>query len=240
VLTEGGTAQLLANWLHVRGEDWRERVASWLSGLGCDAWVVQREATDPAGYAEMWLRDSGEVALPDYEERYEEWSRSFDDRKVEAIGFGVISLRRTDAAHPAVRLEDLRHDIGGSLGPVGAIVAAELGQMATAQSLSPDEVLLSARLSAVPDVRLEQVAAPSAEGWEVATQTLVRTSGVGRRVVADAVLADLVAGCTGDAELGQVLAVLAAAYDVPTHELAAHALPAVHELLGYGFLRPAV
>ena len=29
-LAAGGVCQLLANWLHVRGEDWRDRLASWL------------------------------------------------------------------------------------------------------------------------------------------------------------------------------------------------------------------
>ncbi|HSN06454.1 MAG TPA: methyltransferase, partial [Candidatus Angelobacter sp.] len=30
-LAEGGTAVVLANWLHVRGQDWRDRVASWVA-----------------------------------------------------------------------------------------------------------------------------------------------------------------------------------------------------------------
>ena len=42
----GGWCQLLANWLHVEGEDWRERVAGWVPS-GCDGWVVQREVAGP-------------------------------------------------------------------------------------------------------------------------------------------------------------------------------------------------
>jgi hypothetical protein len=47
VLAPGGTAVLLANWLHVEGEDGDERVRSWFEGTGCDGWVVQRELAAP-------------------------------------------------------------------------------------------------------------------------------------------------------------------------------------------------
>ena len=47
-LADGGTAVVLANWLHVRGEDWRERVAAWVAPTGCDAWIAQREMQEPA------------------------------------------------------------------------------------------------------------------------------------------------------------------------------------------------
>src|SRR5690606_20625107 len=50
LLTEGGMLQYLANWAHVAGEDWRERVAGWFAGTGCDVWVIQREVTDPLSY----------------------------------------------------------------------------------------------------------------------------------------------------------------------------------------------
>ena len=43
---DGGTAVVLANWLHVRGADWRERVAGWVEGSGCDVWVAQREVQE--------------------------------------------------------------------------------------------------------------------------------------------------------------------------------------------------
>ena len=34
LLTDGGWLQLLANWVHVEGEDWEERVAGWFAGTG--------------------------------------------------------------------------------------------------------------------------------------------------------------------------------------------------------------
>ena len=60
-LSPGGTAQLLANWIVPTDGDWRDRVAGWLAGRGCDAWVWQREIADLREYVALWLRDAGEV-----------------------------------------------------------------------------------------------------------------------------------------------------------------------------------
>jgi len=44
-----GDLVLLANWVHIREGDWRDRVGGWLPGHGVDALVVQREVLDPTG-----------------------------------------------------------------------------------------------------------------------------------------------------------------------------------------------
>ena len=64
LLNEGGTLQFLANWLQVTGEDWQQRVAGWVAGTGCDAWIVQREVSDPVEYVNLWLRDASETFDP--------------------------------------------------------------------------------------------------------------------------------------------------------------------------------
>jgi hypothetical protein len=86
---------LLANWVHRRGEDWRDRVGAWLPA-GCDAWALQREVLDPAAYVSLWLHDAGDVAGPDYLTRYDAWLAALEADRVEGIGFGWITLRRLD------------------------------------------------------------------------------------------------------------------------------------------------
>ena len=57
VLAPGGHAVLLANWLHVKGEDGDARVQAWF-GPDVDGWVVQRELAAPEDYVTAWrLRD---------------------------------------------------------------------------------------------------------------------------------------------------------------------------------------
>ena len=89
LLTEGGTLQFLANWLHVAGEDWHDRVAGWVAGTGCDAWIVQREVSDPVEYVNLWLRDASEAFDP---ARAQAWLDWFDANRIEGVGYGLVTL----------------------------------------------------------------------------------------------------------------------------------------------------
>ena len=113
VLEPGGVAQLLGNWEVRRGESWDERIGAWVDASGLDAWVVQRELQDPAQYAETWIRDGGTTPDRDrdaWSARYGAWLDDFASRDVEAVGFGIVTLRRPldehlrpDAASPRLR-----------------------------------------------------------------------------------------------------------------------------------------
>src|SRR5262249_50900027 len=118
LLNEGGTMQFLANWVHVAGEDWHERVTGWVAGTGCDAWIVQREVSDPVEYVNLGTRDASETFDP---ARAQAWLDWFDTQRIEAVGYGVVTLRRLDRAQPRVRVSDLR---AAPTPPTGADVAA--------------------------------------------------------------------------------------------------------------------
>jgi methylase of polypeptide subunit release factors len=220
-LTEDGVAQLLANWVHVRGADWRDRVRGWVDG--CDALVLQREVQDPAEYVATWLRDAGDTSR----ERAERWLRWFAENDVEAVGFGIVTLRRTDGA-ATVSVEDARQPVVQPLGPA---LQGWLDRVAWLR----DADLPAARLHVAPDVSLEQAAVPGDEGWAVAVQALRQHTGLRWRAETDQVGVALTGACDGTRPLGQVLAVLEAAYDVSP----ADALPAVRFLVERGFLLPA-
>ncbi len=114
-LREGGTAQVLANWMIVRGQPWEDRLSSWIDG--CDAWVVQREVVDLPTYVELWLKDEGVHGSADYLERYDTWLSWFEGQDAEAVGFGWINLRRTTVAEPTLRLEEWPYDVEQPIGP---------------------------------------------------------------------------------------------------------------------------
>ena len=98
-LTRGGIAQLLANWEVRRGGHWSDRLHGWLDEATdgedepLDAWVIQRDLLDPAEYAALWVRDSG-TARSHRDALIEAWLDDFAARDVEAIGIGLITLRR--------------------------------------------------------------------------------------------------------------------------------------------------
>jgi hypothetical protein len=221
VLADGGVGQVLANWVHVRGADWRDRVASWL-GDGCDTLVLQREVLDPAEYVATWQRDAGDTSAA----RAERWLDWFEAERVEGVGFGIVTVRRTGAS-PAVVVEDARQPLGQ---PIGPHLASWLDRLDTLRRND----LRDLRLRVADGVTLEQCAYVTAEGWDVATQTLRQQDGLRWHSEVDAIGVALAGACDGTRPLGEILAVLAAAYDMP--DLADAALPAVRHLVERGFL----
>jgi methylase of polypeptide subunit release factors len=235
-LADDGVAQLLACWLHVRGEDWPDRVTSWLpTSPGVDAWFVQREVADPALYVGTWLRDSGlDPASPAARREAEEWLAWLSANEVEGVGFGFITLRRTDS-EPTVLCEDL---LGASQGLTGDEVGGWLDRVAWLRSHSSDAALLGSVLTLAPDVLLEQLSGPGADGWAPVASVVRRSDGPGWAHEVDGPAAALLAGCQGALPLGDLLELLAAGHDRPVDELVAATLPAVRELIRHGLLNP--
>ncbi|MBS2962784.1 methyltransferase [Actinocrinis puniceicyclus] len=231
-LAEDGWCQILANWLHVEGVDWRERVAPWVRATGCDAWVVQREVQDPAEYAELWLRDSGDYGKPQYIELYQAYLDYFSAQRIEAVGFGWITLRAAGAELPAVRLEELTGPIEQ---PLGALVPDWFRRHAFVRETEDDELLASTPAPA-PDLVLEQVARPSAGGWESVSTRLRQTTGVHRTGEIDPFGIALLGALDGQRTLGDVLDRVAEDHGLTPQALRSSALDAVRALIEEGFL----
>ena len=231
LLNPSGTMQFLANWAHVTGEDWEDRVADWLAGTGLDAWVIQREVSDPVAYVNLWLSDANTTDP----QRKIDWLDWFDANKIEAVGLGLITLRANGHADPAVRLEDLRQQVEQPFGPhVGAWFARQDWLRA-----HPAPVLLNARLRVADGVTLRQDASLGEDGWQVDRQRLAQTAGLRWVDDVDPVTLALVGGCDGRLTLGAQLELLATAHDVDAEVLMEAAVPLVAHLVERGFLVPA-
>ena len=237
-LAPGGVAQLLGSWLHVRGQDWPDRVRSWLSD-GVDAWIVQREVTDPAMHVGTWQRDAGlDLRAPAARAQAGAWLDWLAAQKVEAVGFGLLTLRRTDA-EPAIVVEDLPGDLVDPLGPE---VAGWLDRVDRLRAYARDDALLDTRLRLADGVVLERYATagdgPDDPGWTEAGAAVARSEGPRWRHEVDEPAAALLAGCRGALPLRELVALLALAYDRPADALVAAALPGVRELIRHGLLVP--
>jgi hypothetical protein len=224
VLAPGGTAVLLANWLHVEGEDGDERVRGWFTGTGCDGWVVQRELAAPEDYVTAWLRDTDEG--PRFDALYDDWVGWFAQRRVEAVAFGIVALRA--GGRERVALDDAPQPVAATWGEqVGAHFAA-LDLLATD--------LLGARLRLRDDVRLHQVARRTADGWAADAQLLQQETGLRWSGGVDVYGATLLAGCDGERRLGELIGVLAASAGLSDGEAAEQVVPVVRRLVEQGFL----
>jgi hypothetical protein len=189
--------------------------------------VVQREVLDPAEYVEMWLRDAGESSP----ERASAWLDWFEAERVEAVGFGLVTVRASDVDDPVRRLEDLRQIVDQPLG-------REVLSWFARQDGIRDTGLLNARLVAHPALRLRQEAVRDTDGWDVTRQLLVADGGLRWTQEVDPVVVALVAGCDGTTTLRDQLAVLAAAYDTPVEQLLVAAPLVVGPLVDRGLLTP--
>jgi methylase of polypeptide subunit release factors len=230
LLTEG-TMQFLANWLHISGEDWHERVAGWVAGTGCDAWITQLVQADPVEYVRMWLRDASEEADP---HRAQEWLDWFDAANVAGVGFGMVTLRRSGRADPVVRVEALSQSIGPRMGPE---IAAWFDRQDWLTSVGPR--LLDVPYQRAAGLVLTQEAAFESGDWAVSRQILTVPDGPRWAQEVDPVALALVSGADGSVTMRDQLSVLASAFDTPPAELEAMAQPVVAHLIERGFLYPS-
>jgi methylase of polypeptide subunit release factors len=211
-LAEGGWCQLLANWQHTDGQDWKERVTSWLPP-GCDAWVVQREVQDVAQYAELWLRDGG-------------------DHEVSGIGFGWITLRHSGADRPSVTVEEWPHPVEQ---PLGGHIADWFARQDFLRR-HDDAALLEARFALAPDVAQEQVGLPGAEDPEHVVLRSAR--GMRRAAKVDTVGAGFAGVCDGTLPAGRIVDAIAQLLGEDPVVLRDRTPESIRLLVEQGFLTP--
>jgi hypothetical protein len=229
-LNDGGWCQVLANWVHLRGQDWRERVEGWLDHA-CDAWVLQREEVDLPTYVEMWLADAGLQGSPGYVSRYDAWLAWFEEQEVDAIGFGWLAMRKAGREVPVRVVEEWPYEIEQPVGP--AITAWAERMDALPES---DADLEQTRLRQVAGLVQESVGQAGAADPERIVLRLQR--GVRRARQVDTVEAGFVGACDGDLPVGALLDALAQLTSADPGHLRATYVPVVRELVAEGFLEP--
>ena len=233
-LNPDGTAQLLANWLVKDGADWRPRVAGWLAGTGCHAWVVQRERADPAEYAALWAKDAGEDGARAVG-TVSAWLDYFEAERVSGIGMGLITMRRTDNPTPDLILDEIP---GAGEQVTGPEAAGFLARRRWLTACSDGE-LLASRLVLDPAVLLQRRDLPGPNGWSTVLRMLIRPGGPGATLQVDEWGERLLAGCTGDVPLSLQVDLLAGAFGLDPNALAGAVLPAIRVGITRGLLHPA-
>ncbi|MEU1055123.1 methyltransferase [Streptomyces sp. NPDC005876] len=233
-LTEGGFAQFLANWQHVEGEEWTDRLRSWVPP-GCDAWIVQREVQDITQYAELWLRDAGDHRgdLTEYQARYDAWLDEFEARKVKGVGFGWITLRRSDAAEPSIVVEEWPHPVEQ---PLGETVRAHFDRIDYLRA-HDDAALLEASFTLAGEIVQEQVGLPGAEDPEHVV--LRQHRGMRRATRVDTVGAGFAGVCDGTMSAGRILDAIAQLMGEDPVLLRDRTPAQIRLLVEQGFLEPA-
>jgi ubiquinone/menaquinone biosynthesis C-methylase UbiE len=231
-LAPGGVAQLLGNWEVPRGSTWTDRVGSWLAGTDLDAWVVQREVQDPAEYAETWARDGGHhPGTADFDAMYAAWLDDFAARRVEAIGFGVLTLHRPERERPPVRdLEEVTGPVAAPMGP--AVLAGVAARSWLADH--DDAAVLDTAWRTAADVHEERHTRPGATDPSV---ILLRQGGGLRRAVPlTTVTAAYASVCDGELTARAAAAAIAGLLGLETSTVAAEVVAFVRDVARDGLL----
>jgi SAM-dependent methyltransferase len=234
-LNEGGYGQLLCNWVQIVGQDWRERLASWFKGTGCDAWVLHSHSEAIADYAFKRISeaesDSEQIA-----KKFDQWMAYYTQEQIEAIGFGLLTMRRTSRQSNWFRCERLP-EVHGACGNALAQKFV-LTDFLTAHH--DDRALLEARVHCTPNMRWEQHSAKKTEKWTLVQSRLQITEGLRYTAEVDPLVSEFVVRCNGNRRVRTYLQELATATKQDKNRLTPGFLNVVRRLIELGFLLPVL
>lgn len=106
-LAPGGFCQLKCNFAHRSGEDWKEVLTRWFEGLGCDVVVWVERDEDASEYAMTWIVGTESHDLDKVPVIYEQWMDYFEEEKIEAVSYLLVTMRRTEAGRNWTRIDDM-------------------------------------------------------------------------------------------------------------------------------------
>jgi len=210
-LNENGYCQMLVEWVQVKGQPWRDRIAEWVAGLGCDAWVMVGYMRSSVDYALIRVQEDRDEGTSSGAQAavVRTWQQYFEGHQVEAICGGMVVLRRR-AGRNWVRMEEL-HSTPAR--PFGEFMRRIFDSRDYLESHS-DEELLETRPVLPESARLRKQFASSPEGWKLTSVDLQLNEGLPYTLALQPQVAEFVGMCDGKRTLRQIADRIAAAWSV--------------------------
>lgn len=234
-LAEGGFAQVVCNWVRIAGQDWLDRLGGWLDGADCDVWVIHTETQEPDVYAGHWLSQVDRSDPSRYAAQFDRWMAYYDERRIEAIDYGLINLRRRTDGPNWLQIDTerrLNH-------PNGAAIATGFVARDLLARLDGHEAMLGLRLTCQPELRLSQRLKPSESGWVVDGADCALGGDLRFQGDVNPLIFHLLTLCRGDRPLAEVVPQVAARLGQDPEAIGPACLEAARSLMEQGFLRPA-
>jgi methylase of polypeptide subunit release factors len=230
-LNEGGYMQMLCEWAQIKGQPWEERIAEWLQGNGCDAWVMKGLTQDPEEYAQHRISETSQDPSQDAAS-YAGYMQYYRHRGVEAIHDGLIVMRRRDAQN-WVRIEETPQ---ASKGNLGDMILSTFAAHDLMQRDSGDDQLLAIRPKLSPNVRLEQISEQREGQWRPESLTLRLISGFPFHMDVQPLVAEFLVTCDGTRTAGEAIQGLAANANAPVERVQGECLTMIRKLIERGFM----
>jgi SAM-dependent methyltransferase len=230
-LNEGGYLQMLCEWAQVGEEPWEERIAAWLEGTGCDAWVMKGLTQYPEEYAQHRIRETTHDTGHD-QELYEGYMDYYRSRNVQAIHDGLIVMRRRTGKN-WVRIEEVPKTPTGDL---GELILSTFAAHDLLLEMESDEKLLAIKPKLAANVRLEQVCNQSGGRWHAESITLRLISGFPFHWKAQPLVAEFLATCDGTRTADQAIQAFAESANAPVDTVMRECLAIIRKLIERGFV----
>ena len=96
-LVDGGFAHILCNWTLAAGEKWTDPPRRWLSGAGCDAFILHFGTEEPMAYAAMWNAPLKAGDPSAFVSALDRWLDYYRERDIHALCSGAVIVRRRPA-----------------------------------------------------------------------------------------------------------------------------------------------
>ena len=210
-LTADGYCQMMVEWVQIKGQPWRERIAEWVAGLGCDAWVMMSYAQSSLDYTLVRVEeDREELSDPDAQAALiDTWLEYFDRHGVESIHGGIIMLRRREGRN-WTRMEEI---VSLPQRPFGDFLR-NVFETHEALEHMPDEALLAMRPSLPATSRLVKQFGIAEEGWRLSSLDLHVAEGFPYVLALQPQVAEFIGSCTGKLTLAEIADQLSAAVAV--------------------------
>lgn len=230
-LNEGGYMQMLCEWAQIKGQSWEERVAEWVQGTGCDAWVMKGLTQDPEEYAQYRIKETSLDSAQDAA-NYSGFMAYYRHRGVEAIHDGMVVLRRREGRN-FIRIEEVPTRPSGDLGEV---VLSTFAAHDLLRENDTDEKLLAVRAKLSPHVRLEQFCTPVDDQWQTQSLVLRLTSGFPFHLDVQPLAAQFLVTCNGTRTAGEAIDTFAANANAPVEKVRTECLGMIRKLIERGFM----
>lgn len=230
-LAEGGLLLMVCHWPVRAGPDPQATLRQWLEPGGGQALVLQSAGFGALDYACLWLGQQHDDE-PAYARELEQWLAFYEREGIEAVGDGLVLLRRSGASAPGleVRPAPVLH------GPAGDSLEALLAGRDAAQR--GDQELLGLALRLAPGVELSERRRPGTAGWERAAGDLRQTRGFAFAARLDPLGAALAGFLDGTRSLRQAAEALATSAGLEVEPLLPGLPDLARRLLRLGLLLP--
>jgi methylase of polypeptide subunit release factors len=232
-LQPGGVGILLTSWPHRSEDDWPLAPTGWVTGTGCDAVILHREALDALEHAANWNSPPVRFLDPDaLRETVARWGRYYRSIDARMISFGAVVLRRRESGDPWLSALEAP----GALGERASEQLIRILRGHDQSHLLDDRALLATPFSLPVGVDVAQRFQRRHAGFVARPAMVSLADGLGVRAAVDPDALDALFACDGTRPLIEIVEDIAAKRGLDPGPLAEIVAGAARELLAHGLL----